>query len=72
MLRYLLLSSWLDPDLVLRVGSEEVKGSDVESELAGLRELSETCSKRDQIVTGNIRGLENVVYIILNIRKHQI
>ena len=58
MLHYLLLSSGLDPDLVLGVGSQEVESSDVKSELASLRELSETCSERDQIVTGNVGGLE--------------
>ena len=50
----LLLSPSLGPDLVLGVGSEEVQGRDVKTELPGLCELSEAGPERDEILSGDV------------------
>ena len=55
----LLLRPGLHPDLVLGVRRQEVQSCDVQSELLGLGELSETCSETHQIFSRHVGTLNN-------------
>lgn len=61
------LTILLDPDLKLGVLCQQLKGGDVQTELAGLGEFADTGTKGHEVVTGNANSIAcNVLAHIVN------